>query len=126
MDIAGFIDVRLADDERFMQVMTEAGVRKAANVTPEDLAVADGIEALVMADPEARAEIARWPEGGVMPPTTTERVLAGIAVNRALVAAYRGSCGPAWEALHGLVLTLAACWSAHPDYDASWTLGSPS
>jgi hypothetical protein len=126
VDIVTFVEARLADDERFVRVLTEAGERKAENLTHWDVADVLGLMNFVMSVPEARAELARWHEGGVMPPTTTERVLADIAVKRALVTAYRGSAGPAWEALHGLLMTLAASWSAHPDYDLSWTISSLS
>lgn len=126
MDIGSFIEARLDDDERFIRVLTEAGERKAGNLTSGDVADVLGFIDFVISIPEARAEMERWPDGGVMPPTATERVLADITVKRALVAAYRGSFGPAWEALYGLVKTLAGSWSAHPDYDPSWALNCPS
>lgn len=137
-----FALARLEDDERFMRVLMAAGARRAENMTGKDMADVMGLLMTAWSDPGARAELALWPDGGVMPPTACERVLAGIAMKRELLRIHspqplvteadRDSPaepnGP-WRrcAAHDWVTwpcdttrLVVATWDAHPDYRRQW------
>lgn len=140
--IREFYAARLADDERFMRVLTAAGERRSASMTGKDMGDVLGLVMELIADPLARAEIGRWPDGGLMPPTATTRLLAGIAMKRELLRVHSlqplvteadldsplEPDGP-WRrcAAHDWVTwpcdtvrIVVATWDAHPDYRRQW------
>jgi hypothetical protein len=141
--IREFYAARLDDDERFMRVLMAAGARRAGVMTGKDMADALGLLMTALSDPEAHAELERWPDGGVMPPSACERILADIAMKRALLRAHSlqplvteadldsplEPDGP-WRrcAAHdwvtwpcGTVRIIVATWSAHPGYRREWS-----
>src|SRR5689334_14562568 len=91
-ELIAFAAERLADDERFMQVLTEAGKRRAAAMTGKDLADMGGLMMEILSDPDARAELERWPDHGLMPPSESGRILAEITMKRAILERHR----PEW------------------------------
>lgn len=140
--MTAFALARLDDDERFMRVLTAAGERRSASMTGKDMGDGLGLVMELMADPLAHAEIGRWPDGGLMPPTATARLLADVAMKRQLLEIHspqplvtqadRASAedpdGP-WRrcTAHdwamwpcGTVRLVLASWNRHPDYRAEW------
>lgn len=110
--IARFAEERLADDERFMRVLMAVGERRAEAATETDIADMLGLAVGLLSDPEAYAEMGKWPEDEVMPPSHAGRVLADIAMKRAIL---RGH-GPG-----ALVDESGGKWQADPDnWDPPW------
>ena len=134
--ILAFIEARLADDERFIRVMSEAGQRTAANATPRALAAVRSLIVQLMSDPACAEEIGRWESAGFGPPTGTDRVSADIAVKRDMLALHKPNsrdmdrwtrclhCNDTYGDYRTYpcpdIRLLAASWREHPEYDPSW------
>jgi hypothetical protein len=132
-DLIAFYAARLDDDEQFIRVMSKAGQRKADNMTPGDMADAAGLMMGMLADPEVRAEVFRWPDMGLVPPTATDSALASVVADRAILARYETLRHPSPASLRDRLLfpslaeVVLACirdravrFSGHPDYRAEW------
>ena len=135
MELAEFIEARLADDEEAAREASTAEwylAQPAKCECCQQIRAQDGGGSLVCsADDRDAAHIVRHDPARVLREVEAKREILtryGFAVRQADVnqANGNGAEAEAWEKIAGALeldtRSLAAIWSDHPDYDAAWAL----
>jgi hypothetical protein len=135
MNLAEFLEARYDEDEAYIRTVFDIVKRqeiKAAEMSDSELAkMMPAVMDLLAAEPAIPELSQQWAARGTRPPNDLNRVLSEVEAKRKILADHepvrhegRMMCATClggytfWPC--PTLLTLAAVWRDHPDYNPSW------